>query len=152
MESWELNIPSVPIRKRGGKFPKGHTPFNRGRKWDEWMDGRKQRKVRRILLSHRQVNMNIGGWNKRAVVGISVDGRMCFFDSSEDAARKLNIVSRNIRGCCDGRRNTAGGVFWRWADEWDGDTTISDEQRRKYEIMIKQQKTKRKNKWTDSYS
>ena len=145
MEVWELSIPTKPVRKKNGRFPKGHVPFNKGKKWSVWMDGRKQRKVRKNLVIGRKMNTHTGGWNRKAVVGISIDGKTCFFSSSKDAAMKLGLIDRNIRKCCEGKRNTVGGVFFYWVDEWNGDTTITDEQRRRYEIMEKQQKTRKTN-------
>lgn len=134
LDTW---LPAPPPRKSNGQFVKGHTPHNKGKKWSEYMDGRKARKIKRILLSYRQVNHNIGGWNKKQIVGISIDGKACVFESSKDVERKLGLTARNVRHCCEGKRNIVGGIFFMWAENWNGSTELSDEQKRKYEIAMK---------------
>lgn len=128
------------IQRKNGRFVKGMTPHNKGKKWCEWMDGRKQRKVRKCLLHNGRPD--IGGWNKKQVVGISIDGKACVFESSKDVERKLGIESRNVRGCCEGKRNLAGGLFFMWAENWNGTTELTDKQKRKYEIAMKRKETK----------
>ena len=140
---WDLDqMIGYKPKPKPGRFYKGMTPHNKGKKWADWMDGRKQRKVKRILLEHRQVNHNIGGWNAKQVVGISIDGKACVFESSKDVERKLGIQSRNVRGCCEGKRNLAGGLFFMWAENWNGSTELTAEQRRKYEIAMKRKASK----------
>lgn len=128
------------IQRKNGRFVKGHIPHNKGKKWDEWMDGRKQRKVKKCLIHIG--NSTLPGWNKKQVVGISIDGKACIFESSKDVERKLGIESRNVRGCCEGKRNLAGGLFFMWAENWNGKTELTDKQKRKYEIAMKRKETK----------
>lgn len=140
---WDLDqMIGYKPKPKPGRYPKGHVPHNKGKKWSEWMDGRKARRVKRILLEHRQVNHNIGGWNAKQVVGISIDGKACVFESSKDVERKLGIESRNVRCCCEGKRNLAGGLFFMWAENWNGSTELTAEQRRKYEIAMKRKASK----------
>jgi hypothetical protein len=42
------------------------------------------------------------------------------FESSEDAARKMGLIARNIRHCCTGKRKYCGGIQWFYfeGDEW----------------------------------
>lgn len=140
--SYDLDclIPAKPQRKANGKFAKGHIPHNKGKKWCEWMDGRKARRVNRNLT--HTGNPTLPGWNKKQVVGISIDGKACVFESSKDVERKLGIESRNVRGCCEGKRNLAGGLFFMWAENWNGTTQLTDEQKKKYEIAMKRKETK----------
>jgi hypothetical protein len=100
-----------------GRFLKGRIPHNKGKKWNEWMDGRKQRKVLRCL--NHKGNPNLAGANARKIIGIK-DNKFCFFESSEDAGRKLGITARNIRSCCHKKRKTCGGFYWFFEDsnEW----------------------------------
>lgn len=79
---------------------------------------------------------------KKQVVGISIDGKACVFESSKDVERKLGIESRNVRGCCEGKRNLAGGLFFVWAENWNGTTELTENQKRKYEIAMKRKETK----------
>ena len=46
--SWELYIEKeVPKRNAvNGRFLKGHVPHNKGKKWIEWMDMRKAKKIK----------------------------------------------------------------------------------------------------------
>ena len=107
-------IGQVPYRKSNGQFPKGHTPANKGKKWDEWLSPEMQEKVR-ACLTHTG-NKKIAGWNKKAVAALK-DGKVVFFESSKDAEAKTGINARNIRHTCKKERNFAGGCKWFYADD-----------------------------------
>lgn len=94
-----------------GQFLKGSIPHNKGKKWSEWIDGRKKRKMLKNLEKGRVGNPNLAGSNKKAIVAIS-KGKFYPFHSSADAERITKICSRNIRKCCNGERKTAGGFQW----------------------------------------
>lgn len=49
--------------------------------------------------------------------------------------RALKIAE--VRHCCEGKRNIVGCIFFMWAENWNGSTELSDEQKRKYEIAMK---------------
>lgn len=100
-----------------GRFLKGHIPHNKGKKWSEWMDGRKQRKVRRIASQNIHGRPDIGGWNKRAVIMLDDEGNRAYFESSAEAGRATGIIARNIRYVCDKKRKHAGGYRWFWFDD-----------------------------------
>lgn len=110
----DLMLGQKPKSKPKGQFAKGHVPFNKGRKWDEWMDGRKQRRVKRCLV--HKGNPNLPGANRIAIAGVK-DGKVVFFDSSQDAERKTGITARNIRHCCAKQRKHAGGCLWYYAND-----------------------------------
>jgi len=97
-----------------GRFLKGHKPFNKGLKQKDWMDGRKIKKV--LSKLQRNGNPDIGGSNAIRIIGVK-NGKFYPFSSSEDAYRKTNICARNIRSCCHGKRNKAGGVQWFFEDD-----------------------------------
>lgn len=105
------------INPRNGQFLKGIVPHNKGKKWSEWMDENKQKKVLKNL--QRKGNPNIGGNNARKIIGIK-NGKFCVFESSKDAERKLSICARNIRTVCHGKRKFAGGMMWFFeeSNEW----------------------------------
>ena len=113
---WDLDqmIGQKPKSKPNGRFVKGMTPHNKGRKWSEWMDGRKARRVKRNLT--HTGNPNLPGWNKKAVAGVK-NGKVVFFESANDADRKTGITARNIRHCCAKHRKHAGGCQWFFADD-----------------------------------
>ena len=54
--------------------------------------------------------MNIGGWNKKAVVAVDMEGNVVgWFSSGKDAEKKTGICARNINSVCNGKRKYAGG-------------------------------------------
>ena len=119
----ELYIPrEKPTRNLlNGRFLPGHVPHNKGKKWEEYMDMRKAKRVKQIGMKNLVPNMLLGGWNARAVVAIDDDNRLAgIYPSSEEASRKSGIIARNIRLCCDKKRKHAGGYRWFWEDdnEW----------------------------------
>ena len=107
-------IGQVPYRKNNGQFPKGNTPANKGKKWDEWLPKEKQEKVKACLV--HSGNKKIGGWNKKAIAAVK-DGKVVFFESSKDAEAKTGINARNIRHVCNKERKKAGGIEWYYYDD-----------------------------------
>lgn len=113
--SWELFI--EPKRKQynpiNGQFLKGHIPHNKGKKWSEWMDMRKAKKIKRIGMMNLHGRKDIGGWNACPIFAIGNDGNTVgWFASSNDAERKTGICARNIISVLNGKRKTAGGYKW----------------------------------------
>lgn len=107
----ELYIPPKVVSV-DGRFKKGHTPHNKGKKWTDYMDGRKKRRILKNLeLGRLKGNCHLAGANAKKIVGIK-NGKFYVFESSEDAGRKLNICARNIRSVCQSKRKTAGGLLW----------------------------------------
>lgn len=131
MENYELIITAPPKRKNG-HFPKGHIPFNKGIPMDEWMDGRKKRRVLKYLeIGRKRGNPSLPGNNRKAIVGIK-DGKLFPFPGITDAARILRtkgikISARNINSVCAGKtvkvgkysyvRKKAGGFRWFYAND-----------------------------------
>lgn len=114
----ELYIP--PMRPKhnptNGQFLKGHVPHNKGKKWEEWMDMRKAKRIKRIAVKNLKCRMNIGGWNKKAVYALDEDNNIVgWFESTCDAEKKVGICARNIRSVCNGKRKHAGGFKWKYA-------------------------------------
>ena len=53
----------------------------------------------------------------KAVIGINkVSGLILEFPSANEAKRQTGINQSNIIQCCKGRRNSAGGFYWQYAD------------------------------------
>jgi hypothetical protein len=114
-----INYLFIPEQK-STKFKKGNIPHNKGKKWSEWLDGRKKKKILKNLeLGRINGNPNLAGANAIKIIGIK-GGKFCPFDSSEDAQRKTGICARNIRSVCNKKRKTAGGVVWFFEsdNEW----------------------------------
>ena len=113
--SWELYIEKeVPKRNAvNGRFLRGHVPHNKGKRWIEWMDMRKAKKVIRIGMMNLHGRNDIGGWNAVPIFAIDNHGNIVgWFASSNDAERKTGICARNIRNVLNGKRKTAGGYKW----------------------------------------
>ena len=117
-----LYIPPKRIYRNptNGQFLKGITPHNKGKKWEDYMDMRKAKKVKRIAMANLKPNMNIGGWNARKIVAIKDNKLIGVYKSSNDAERKTGICARNIRSCCNYKRKRAGGFRWFFENdnEW----------------------------------
>lgn len=114
----ELYIPKErpQYNPTNGQFLKGHIPFNKGKKWEDYMDMRKAKRIKRIALMNLARNRNIGGWNKKAVVCVDEENNILgWFSSAMDAEKKTGICARNIRTVCNGKRKHAGGYRWEFA-------------------------------------
>lgn len=69
-------------------------------------------------------NINHGTHNKRMaeklskpIIGIDkITGLIVEFASLREAERKLGIGNQNICACCQGKRKSAGGFYWMYAD------------------------------------
>lgn len=123
MSNWDYTDDGRIARNlQNGRFLKGHIPHNRGKKWAEWMDGRKQQKVRRIGLKNLEGKgrMDLGGWNARKVVALRSDGKPFIFISASEAARVTGLIGRNIIRCCQGKCKHCGKFRWFYweSDEW----------------------------------
>ena len=116
MENYELYIPKRrnPIT---GQFQKKHVPHNFGKKWEQWMPEKAREKALKNLELGRIGRNDIGGWNAKRVIAIK-DGKIIgIFANSREAARKLSLISTNIRKCCRGERKRVGGIEFFWEAE-----------------------------------
>lgn len=95
-----------------GCFLKGHTPHNKGKKWEDYMDMRKAPKIKRIALKNLRPRLDIGGQNKRQVIGIKEGKIIGVWESAVKASEKLKLQRRNIAHCCQAKRKHCGGIRW----------------------------------------
>jgi len=137
MENFELFIDTSPkINFLNGQFLKGHKPFNKGIPMNEWMDGRKIKKVIKCLeIGRVKGNERLAGSNRKQIVGIK-EGKLIAFDSALTAekilkAKGIKISRRNISHVCHGKmiktkfgkyeysyiRRKAGGFQWFFSDD-----------------------------------
>jgi hypothetical protein len=119
-EAFTLYI--APLKKRHGRFQKGHTPWNKGLSWEQqgWTKERREKVVEQLRknMSKNKYN-NVANHLKHPVIQMDEYGnRLHWYESSEAAARKLGITGRNIRNVCDGQRNHCGGYRWRWDERF----------------------------------
>lgn len=115
----ELYIPNkITVNPLNGRFLKGHVPHNKGKRWEDYMDMRKARRIKKNLKEGRKKGQGlVAGWNAKPIVAIK-NGRLAgVFKSSNDAERKTKICARNIRSVCSGKRKRAGGYEWYYEDD-----------------------------------
>lgn len=115
----ELRLNPIAPRNNGA-FNKGNIPFNKGKKWSEWMDGRKQKRVKKNLEKGRGLSYQaIAGMNRRKIICVLDKKIFGIFESAYDAERKTAINNKNISAVCHKKRKKAGG--FRWFFEEDND-------------------------------
>jgi hypothetical protein len=112
----ELKYYTRPQRIRG-RFVKGYTPHNKGKKASEWMDAEKLKKNIENLNKFRVPNMKLGGMNKRKVVAIDSTGKFIVFPSLKTAGIYYGIPASNISKVCKGERKFAKGIKFFYEDD-----------------------------------
>lgn len=82
----ELYIPPERPERNlvNGRFLKGHTPHNKGKKWADYMDMRKAKRIKRIGVKNLVRNYRISGWNAKPVVAIKDDEPCGYFQEETD--------------------------------------------------------------------
>ena len=102
--SWELNIPAPVGRNlRTGRFVKGRTPFNKGKKWDEYMSQRSRKRAAKgwkNLKKYRPERSDRAGAPKKKVIMLDDKGLYREFESLHAAARWLKHKPESIGNCC----------------------------------------------------
>ena len=99
-----LNLPPQYTGRdaQTGRFMKGSTPYNKGKKWNEFMSKRAQRRSSRgwrNLEIHRGHSENAGR-PKKPVIALLDDGRIKYFPFSVPAAQWVGGSRHNIVRCC----------------------------------------------------
>ena len=101
-----LYIPSdwTGINPHNGRFLKGHEPHNKGKKWEEYVPKKSQRRMRKgwkNLDKHRQTERpDTAGRCRKEVVAVRNNGRYHIFDFLGAAAEWLGGSRENIGRCC----------------------------------------------------
>lgn len=110
----ELYIPiERPTRNLvNGRFLKGHTPHNKGKKLKFHSRWSKRRCLKNLEKGRSMPHKTSAGMNRKSVVAIKNRQLFAVYPSSNDAGRKTGVCSRNIRSCCSGKRKSAGGYQW----------------------------------------
>ena len=103
--AYELRLPDKPLQRNplNGRFLKGHTPANKGKKWSEFMSKRGQRKAKKgwkNLVLYRADRSPEAGRKKKAVIAVNDTGKFLFFPSVSEAGSLLGISHDNISRCC----------------------------------------------------
>ena len=102
-----LYIPTdwTRINPRNGQFMKGHEPHNKGKKWEEYVPKKSQRRMRKgwkNLDKYRNCNgrADLAGRCKKEVVAVRNNGRYHIFDFIGAAAEWLGGSRENVGRCC----------------------------------------------------
>ena len=116
MSELYIEPPRFNCNAKTGQFLKGSTPFNKGKRWSEWMSKRGQRKAKKGWKNLIPGVNNAGGLNAKPVICMDDEGTLLgWYPSAEEAGRRTGICGRNIRYVADGNRGHAGGFIWEWA-------------------------------------
>lgn len=95
--------PKEPERRKNGTFVKGHTPFNKGKKIDEWASIEAQKAMSRgwenLKLHKPKYRSDKTGRPRQEVVAITDDGSWRMFRSFGEAASILGINKTNVIRC-----------------------------------------------------
>lgn len=106
MDYGELRLPPLnnKINVVNGRFMKGHIPANKGRKWNEYMSKRAQKRCARgwkNLEKYRpQHRPDTAGRCKKQVVAIMDDGTFRVFPFLGAAAIFVGGLRENVGRCC----------------------------------------------------
>jgi hypothetical protein len=101
-----LHLPPVVSFRNAvtGRFMKGHVPANKGKKWDEFMSKRSQKRSskgwRNLDLYRCKGGGGRAGRPKKAVVAITDDGRFRVFSYIKPAAEYVGGSRENVARCC----------------------------------------------------
>ena len=114
---WKVNSDGSRRSPVTGRFYKGHTPHNKGRKMSEYMSPEKIEKVKRVAVHNLVLRGNLVRDRRRRVIGVSGDGWTPVFESASAAADKYGLIRRNICHCCNGKRKHCGGMMWFYYDD-----------------------------------
>ena len=113
--STELYIPPQkpkpkPYNPANGQFLKGNVPHNKGKKWDDYMPKRSQRRAakgwKNIEIHRPTSRPDTAGRCRKAVVAITDDGKFHVFKDAPLAAEWLKRYTgescnrENIGRCC----------------------------------------------------
>ena len=103
--SYELYIPPkwTGRNAKTGRFLKGHTPYNKGKKWSEYLSKRVQKRMAKgwkNLEKYRVHPANAGRCRKK-VIAVDDNGKWRVFDSITAAAKWAGGPFANVRRCCN---------------------------------------------------
>lgn len=107
MNYGELNTgPLKPERNlKTGQYMKGHTPANKGKRWDEYMGKRAQKRAKKgwanlDLYRNKNGRSENAGRSPKKVIAVNDAGRWLFFSHIGEAAQWSGGIRGNIGRCC----------------------------------------------------
>ena len=102
--SYELRVSDVPLQRNplNGRFLKGHTPANKGKKWSEYLSKRKQKRCAKGWENLKKHRVKGGpGRPKKPVIAVNETGKWLYLSSCKEAGRLIGVRSENILRCCN---------------------------------------------------
>lgn len=117
---YELHIEPKYIKKPKfhSRFKKGQEPWNKGKKWTEYLDEDTMAAMRANLDKGRHLGK--GHKNKsqmQPITAYMLDGSyLKTYESHTEAARCLEIERRNVSATVQGKRKQCGGYMFRPAN------------------------------------
>ena len=102
----EMRLPTerLDYNPLNGQFLKGHVPFNKGRKWAEYMPKRSRKRVakgwRNLDLYRPKTRPDNCGRCRKAVIAVMDDGRWVWLPYIGAAGEWINGCRENVRRCC----------------------------------------------------
>jgi hypothetical protein len=103
---YELYLPPLPPGNNptNGRFAKGHTPANKGKKWGEYMSKRAQRRASKGWANLDKFRPNTRPDNSARcrcqVVAVKDDGTWCVLPYIGAAGEWIGGCRENVRRCC----------------------------------------------------
>ena len=120
MSYGELTLPPAysGINRKNGRFMKGHVPFNKGKRWTEYMGKRAMKRAAKgwinVVINRPKERPDTAGRCRKPVIAVTDDGRWFYFPYAGEAARWIGGTRSNVGRCC--RANQARKVCkhnWR---------------------------------------
>lgn len=111
-EYGELTLAPLPsnYNRSTGQFFKGHTPHNKCKKWETYLNKKQQKKCAKgwkNLEKYRPTSRpDVVDRCSKQIVCVFDDGEFVVFKSTAEAGRKLNVGQSAISRCC--RKNKIG--------------------------------------------
>lgn len=92
-----------------GRFLKGHVPANKGKKWNEFMSKRSQKRSAKgwSNLDKYRVRPATAGRPKKPVIALTDDGDFICFPFVGAAAKWCGGFRENVARCCRQNETTA---------------------------------------------
>lgn len=102
----ELKIPTerLGVNPTTGQFLKGHVPFNKGKKWSEYMKKRSMKRAMKGWKNLRKYQPKTRPDNcarcRKAVIAVMDDGRWVWLPYIGAAGEWIGGSRENVRRCC----------------------------------------------------
>lgn len=100
--NYELYIPE-PIKPRG-RFPKGHIPHNKGKRWDDFAGKRAQKRMakgwKNVQEYRPKKRPDTSERCRKPIIAVFDDGTWKHFLWAGSAAEQLGCRRDNINRCC----------------------------------------------------